>query len=216
MNENYEYDYDNIEEKSAYWALVKIAGLVTRIKYKYKCVGAENIPSDGKLIIAANHVSAFDPAFVVMRCKRQCHYMSKTELFDNMLLAKIMNCMNAFPIDRQKLDRKAIYHAEKVLADDKVLGIFPEGTRSPTGLPIKPKSGIGMIALNSKADILPAAIYIDINDKSKRKKITLRYGKVIKFDEIQFESEKKSAQMKQITEMVMDNIIALREEKHCK
>lgn len=216
MNEKYVYDYENVEEKGKYWIIVKLASAVTTMKYKYKSIGEENIPSEGKLIIACNHISAFDPSFIVMRCKRQCHYMSKTQLFDNMIVAKLMDWVNAFPIDRDKFDRKALYHAEKVLNNDKVLGIFPEGTRSATGLPIKPKSGIGMIALNTKADILPAAIYRDLDDKHFRKRITMRYGKVIKFDEIEFTSDKKSAQMKQITEMVMDEIIALREEKHCK
>ncbi len=210
------YDYDKVVENKFYNKTKFVSKIAIKIRNKYKCVGQENIPQEGKLIIASNHISSFDPAYIMVKSKRPCHFMAKVQLFENNLLAKILIKSNAFPVDRDKLDRKALKHAGLVLENEKVLGIFPEGTRSKNLKPIEAKNGVGMIALMSKADILPVSIYRDPDDTGLRKKVTVRFGEVIKFDEIEFESEKKSLQTHQLTNIIMGEIISLWEEGHCK
>ena len=123
-----------------------------------KIIGAENIPKTGAFILAANHVSNFDPPFLGTFIERVVNFMGKEELFKNPIMAAICRGLNVFPVKRGAADKNAIKNAVKVLKSDGCLGIFPEGTRSKTGKLGKAELGVSVIAAMTKAPIIPAAI----------------------------------------------------------
>lgn len=123
----------------------------------YKTEGVENMPPQGPVIIAANHVSNWDPVVVGISFKRPVHFIAKVELFNNVLLGKLLTKLNAFPVKRGTPDRKAIRQALDILQNGEVLGIFPEGERKKEGKETNAHSGIAMLALKSGAPVLPVA-----------------------------------------------------------
>ncbi|HHU70292.1 MAG TPA: 1-acyl-sn-glycerol-3-phosphate acyltransferase [Thermoanaerobacterales bacterium] len=128
------------------------------IMFKWEVKGKENIPKKGPVILCANHISWWDPPIIACSIQRKVHYMAKEELFHNPLARYILTSLGAFPIRRKEADRRAIRKSLQILKEGKVLGLFPEGTRSKTGELLKPEAGVALIALKSKAPIVPIAV----------------------------------------------------------
>lgn len=137
--------------------------IILSISYRIKVKGLENVPLENRLIICANHASNWDPILLSIVFPRQVHWMAKKELFKNKILAFIIYKLGSFPVDRQESDITAIKNALRVLKKDKVLGIFPEGTRVEGFSEENAKPGISLLAIKSQATILP--ISIDSNYK---------------------------------------------------
>ena len=123
--------------------IYRVFSLVT---HPVKVVGAENIPETGKAILCANHQSFQDPLLLATYLKRPMHFMAKKELFQNKLLAKIMDGLGAYPVARGENDLTAIRTSFKLLSEEKMLGIFPEGKRFHDGEMHALQSGVSMIA----------------------------------------------------------------------
>src|SRR5918997_5104165 len=120
--------------------------------------GAEKVPQEGPLIVAANHRRYADPVFVPMAVPRRIQWMAKKELFV-FPLVRFFFFIGAFPVDRQKGGRAALRTALDLLAAGWALGIFPEGTRRKDYDPDHaPKSGVGMLAARANAPILPVFV----------------------------------------------------------
>lgn len=149
-------------EGSRYSKKRKLAGAVNGwwIKFltKVQTVGEENIPPYGPLLYVSNHLHNLDPAIQYYVFPRPLHFMGKQELFRYPVIKQIAEASGGFPVDRGKVDRDALRHAEERLTKGIPLGIYPEGGRSPTGALIEAKAGAGMLALKSGAPILPVAI----------------------------------------------------------
>ena len=128
------------------------------IIFRTQVIGAENLPKSGAFILAANHVSNWDPPFLGTFIEREVCYMGKEELFKNPVMAWICRHLYVFPVKRGAADKTAIKTAVNILRDGKCLGIFPEGTRSKTGKLGKAEAGVSLIAAMTKAPIIPAAI----------------------------------------------------------
>jgi 1-acyl-sn-glycerol-3-phosphate acyltransferase len=125
----------------------------------YKIHGLENLPGDGPVIIACNHISLWDPIIVGCALPRQVSFMAKEELFENPILGRIVSGLGAFPVKRGQGDISAIRKSIGVLKDGNVLGIFPEGTRSKSGDIQEAMAGIALIMEKSQAPILPVKVY---------------------------------------------------------
>ncbi len=120
--------------------------------------GAEKVPKEGPLIVAANHRRYADPVFVPMAVPRRMQWMAKKELFA-FPFVKFFFFIGAFPVDRQKGGRAALRTALDLLAAGWALGIFPEGTRRRGYDPEEaPKSGVAMLATRGKAPVLPVFV----------------------------------------------------------
>ncbi len=180
-------------------------GLILRTRV----IGAENIPKDGAFILAANHVSNWDPPFLGTFIERTVCYMGKEELFSNPIMAAVCRGLHVFPVKRGAADKTAIKTAIKVLKDGKCLGIFPEGTRSKTGQLGKAGSGVSLIAAMTKAPIIPAAIVNTEKIFSHEKffpRLTVVYGMPIKFTG----STKDKAALETFAQELMNEIAKLK------
>jgi 1-acyl-sn-glycerol-3-phosphate acyltransferase len=124
--------------------------------------GLEHVPADGPLIISANHISNADPPFMAVwltpALGRPIHWMAKAEALEWPLAGWFMRQNGAFGIRRGAADTEAFRLAKSVLDDGRVLGAFPEGTRSPTGSLQQAKDGVTLLALRTGAPILPIGI----------------------------------------------------------
>jgi glycerol-3-phosphate dehydrogenase (NAD(P)+) len=122
--------------------------------------GRELIPPEGPVILAANHRSFLDP--FVIGCLpppgRPVHYMAKLELFAHPLVARLLNHLGAFPVRRGRNDDDALATARVLLERGAIVVIFPEGTRRRPGPPGSPRSGVGRLALESGAAVVPVAV----------------------------------------------------------
>lgn len=151
-----------------------------RLFYEVKIIGLENIPTSGRTIICSNHVGLTDPVLLAAMLPRKLNYMAKKELFKNKFLGFAIRKLGAFPVDRDSSGLSAIKTAIKILKDDKVFAIFPEGRRVKEEDSESVKPGIAMISIKGKSSIIP--IYIDTEYKIF-KKIKINIGEPLHFDE---------------------------------
>lgn len=179
------------------------------IIFRTKVIGAKNIPKEGAFILAANHVSNWDPPFLGTFINRTVNYMGKEELFKNPIMAAICRGLNVFPVKRGAADKNAIKTAVKILKFDNCLGIFPEGTRSKTGKIGKAESGVSLIAAMTKAPIIPAAIINTekiFSSEIKFPRLAVVYGEPIKFSG----SAKDKDAMNDFAQYLMNEIVKLK------
>lgn len=150
-------------------------------------LGQENIPKEGKCILAGNHVSNYDAYFLFRGTKRPIHILGKTELFQGPF-SFIFKWMHLIPVDRGRKSPEVIIKAIKLLNKDKIIGIFPEGTfhKKDIILPFKP--GVIKMALDSKSPIVPFVIVGKIKFLGHPKVV---YGQPIYLNEIKDEDPLK-------------------------
>lgn len=175
-----------------------------------KVEGAQNQIKQGPVIVAANHVSNWDPIVVAISLHRPINFMAKAELFNNFFWGKILTKLNAFPVKRGTPDRQAIRHALEILEEDQVLGIFPEGERKKTGSSSSVHAGIAMLALKSGSPVLPVACI----GTDRRlpigwfRPLIVRVGRPLNLEAYQGEKI-TSANMEEVGQKIMHEINAL-------
>lgn len=152
--------------------------------------GLQNVPRTGPLIVASNHRSHADPPVVGVSLPRPVHYMAKRELFEVPLFGPIIRRTGAFPVTRGRPDRRALRWALQLLADGKGVVMFPEGTRSLDGRLKAPELGVALIALKSRAPVLPMALQGTEHilprgaTMPQSHPLKVRYGKPLTFDDL--------------------------------
>lgn len=210
------FDYSKVKEEEALYDNLRPLGkkIVNRL-YDVQYIGIENIPAEGGFIIASNHVKALDPVFIALGVEnRQIHFMGKKELFEKPIVSSLLKKANGFPIVRGGADKEALDYAERVVKEGHILGIFPEGTRSKDYKPARAKSGIGLIAKEAKADILPVSIY-NCDNMKKGTKLTIRFGEVIPYENLGFTEDGPREEIKACAKLVMAEIVKLWGKGHC-
>ena len=127
--------------------------------YKIEYIGRENIPSDRNFIIAPNHISYLDPFVVGEAVKKPIAFMGKKELFENKILAFLLDGLACFAVNREKLEVSTIKTAINVFKTNFwMLGIFPQGGIRRNRKIEKINKGFAVIAKQMKTDILPIGI----------------------------------------------------------
>lgn len=166
---------------SFYKFVLKLFTLYGKTFYKYEVIGAENIPDEGNIIIAANHKSNLDPIFVSIAVKnREVATIAKKELFDNKLLGMVLNKIHAIPIDRENPGVSSIKTILKKIKEGYAIGIFPEGTRVKGDEFGDAKAGLALFAIKGKAHVIPISIISNYRIFSK---VTIFIDKPISFEE---------------------------------
>jgi glycerol-3-phosphate dehydrogenase (NAD(P)+) len=141
-----------------YWPVRAVVANAVLLYFRVRRIGRQHIP-DGPVILAANHRSFLDP-FVVGSClRRPVYFLAKRELFRKRWMGWFLNCMGAFPVRRGESDAESVKTALTLLARGEAVVIFPEGTRIRNGSLGNPKRGVGRLALQSGAPVVPIAVH---------------------------------------------------------
>jgi 1-acyl-sn-glycerol-3-phosphate acyltransferase len=167
--------------------------------FRLEARGTENIPANGPVVLASNHLSNFDPPTVGVKVKRKVHFMAKEELFKIPVFGPLLRSFGAFPVKRGGVSKDAIKSSITMLKEGNVMGIFPEGSRNNQSGAAK--KGAAMIAIRSGAVIVPVAI---IGKYKPFSKIVVCYGKPIDLTAIIEESS--SDMLEQVTDAIMVRI----------
>ena len=181
---------------------------------RVRVVGRENFPPEGtKLVLCSNHISNWDPVIlVVANTKRHVHFMAKAELFSNKLFSWFLGKqLGAFPVRRGTGDSSAIDTAKQIVNDGKLLGIFPEGTRSKDGKLLRPKSGVAVIVAQTGATVIPAAVVTKHQKAKLFRRVTIAYGKPLTPEELHL-ADAENPDIRYATRLLMEKIAELIEQ----
>lgn len=142
-----------------------VLGPLLRVLFRPWVRGMENIPTTGPVILASNHLSFSDSIFLPLQSRRPVVFLAKSEYFTGnglkgALTRWFFKSTGQLPIDRSggKASEASLNTGLKVLSQGQVLGIYPEGTRSPDGRLYRGRTGIARMVLESKAPIIPVAM----------------------------------------------------------
>jgi len=163
-----------------------LISLPTLLLYRVRAIGTENVPKRGALILAPNHFSQMDHFFVgLYLLRRKVRFMAKSQMFGPPVLTYIYKHGGVFPVRRGQRDEKAIETALTLLDQGEMLLMYAEGGRSRSGELGQVKPGIGRIALESGAPVVPVAIYGSAKVRRWKRlrfpKITVEFGEPLSF-----------------------------------
>ena len=162
-----------------------IVSLPTLLIYRVRAIGRENVPKDGPLILAPNHFSQMDHFFIGLYLRRKIRFMAKSQMFGPPVLTYIYKHGGVIPVRRGHHDEKAFETAFDVLGQEGMLLIYAEGGRSRSGELGEPKRGVGRLALESGAPVVPVAIHGSAKVRRWKRlrfpKVTVQYGEPLSF-----------------------------------
>jgi 1-acyl-sn-glycerol-3-phosphate acyltransferase len=148
-----------------YWVVKAIIGPFLRLIFRPWSEGTENVPRTGPAILASNHLSFSDHFFAPLPLPRKVVFLAKSEYFTGRgvkgLLSKVFfSGIGQIPVDRTggAASERALRAGLRVLAGGELLGIYPEGTRTPDGRLYRGKTGVARLALEARAPVIPTAM----------------------------------------------------------
>jgi len=141
-----------------YWLMRAWVQPFAHLYWRLGRIGREHIPASGPVILVSNHRSFIDPFIIGLCSRRPVYYVAKEELFHNRLLGWFVGSLGAFPVKRGAGDADFVETAKAILKRGDPVLIFPEGTRTRPGALGKPKRGVGRLALETGATVVPVAI----------------------------------------------------------
>ena len=171
-----------------YRAVKLLLSPVFRLLWRVRVEGAEHVPASGPVILAPNHVSFLDSFFMPLVVRRRVTFVAKAEYFDSWKTAWFFRAVGQIPMRREggSASERALAAARDVLQDGDVLGIYPEGTRSPDGRLYKGHTGVARLALGCKVPVVPIGL-VGTSEVQRPgsnlprpfKRVTVRFGEPI-------------------------------------
>jgi 1-acyl-sn-glycerol-3-phosphate acyltransferase len=162
-----------------------LVSLPTLLIYRVRAIGLKNVPKAGPLVLAPNHFSQMDHFFVGLFLRRKIRFMAKSQMFGPRVLTYIYKHGGVFPVRRGHQDEEAFKTAFELIAQGEMLLVYAEGGRSRSSDLGEPKPGIGRIALESGAPIVPVAIHGSARVRRWKRfrfpKVTVEFGEPLTF-----------------------------------
>ncbi len=201
-----------------YWLARGFVYLCLWVKYRIRTEGRGHIPAEGGLVIAANHCSYLDPPTMAAAVhNRLVHFMARDTLFSNAFVRWYFPRAGVIALDRTRGDLGALKKAVSLLKEGQVIGLFPEGTRSPDGKMRDAKGGIGFLIAKGAAPVVPMHISgtFEAFPKGANRfgpgRIQVRFGPLITIEEIRAAMPEKG-DYEAVWALVMRRIRELAEE----
>lgn len=141
-----------------YWIVRATLQPLFHIYFRMTRDGTGHVPREGPVIFASNHRSFLDPMVIGTLTRRPVYYVAKKEHFLHPLRARVMSMLGAFPVNRGAGDTQAMETARAILERGDCVCIFPEGTRTRPGPLGSAHRGVGRLALQTGAPVVPVAI----------------------------------------------------------
>jgi 1-acyl-sn-glycerol-3-phosphate acyltransferase len=194
------------------WVYTLVRVLLTpylAIVHRARAIDTQNVPQAGKVIVAPNHFSFLDHFFVAVFLRRRVNFMAKSQLFKRPMQF-IFTHGGVFPVRRGFRDEEAFETAHAVLARNDLVVMYPEGGRSRTGELGDPKPGLGRLALESGAMVVPTAIVGTQKARNWKRfnfpQVTVLYGEPVRFEQIDNPTRE---QQQAASQLVFDRVKAL-------
>ena len=202
-----------------YWFLKFVAiGPVVRLVFRPRTEGTENVPANGAAILASNHLSAADWIFMPLMIRRRVTFLAKAEYFTGtgvkgFLQRAFFSGAGQVPIDRTSASaaEDAIQTGLRTLEQGKLLGIYPEGTRSPDGRLYRGKTGVARMTLETGVPVIPVGMVYTRKKMPFGRKITrvqVRFGEPLDFTRYEGLSGDRFVE-RSITDEIMYEIMTL-------
>ena len=203
-----------------YWVLKIALTPLLHILYRVKVEGRENVPRSGPVILASNHQSFIDSIFLPLTVHRRVTFVAKAEYFETWKTAWFFRAVGMIPIKRDggSASERALLAAKDVLASGGVLGIYPEGTRSPDGRLYRGHTGVARLAMQCGAAVVPVAQFgtADVQPIGAMrpkffKKVVIRMGPPLHFEPAGTANGDKPGigEHRRITDQIMREIASL-------
>jgi 1-acyl-sn-glycerol-3-phosphate acyltransferase len=183
------HDRSRAKHPNAMYELVRIVtSLYGWLVFRVRGVAPEHVPASGAVILAPNHFSFMDHFFLGAFIRRKVRFMAKSQLFKPPM-SVVYNNGGVFPVRRGHRDEEAFTTANAILARGEALAMYCEGGRSRTGeLGDKARPGIGRLALESGAPVVPVAIIGSSQVRNWKRgqfpKVTVMYGSPFRFERV--------------------------------
>src|SRR3954452_17102243 len=191
-----------------YWLMRALLQPFAHLYWRLSRIGREHIPESGPIIFVANHRSFLDPFIVGLTCRRPVYYVAKQELFKHRLFGWFISSLGAFPVRRGEADADMVETARAILRRGDPVLIFPEGTRTRPGALGKPKRGVGRLALETGAPVVPVAIKgteaIRRGWRIRPHKVRVRVGNALHFPQV---DEATSQLAAAVTDRIWPNVM---------
>ena len=163
--------------KALYFTCLYITLFLFKLFYRLKVYGKDHL-SSGSAIIAANHISFFDPPLIVVACQKELHFLARHTLFKS-TFGKILEFFHTHPIKKNATNISIIKHINELLKQGHKVVLFPEGMRSPDNELREIKPGIGVLIARSKAVIIPTYIHGAYDVWNRHRKFPKLFGKIV-------------------------------------
>ncbi|MBQ4626453.1 MAG: 1-acyl-sn-glycerol-3-phosphate acyltransferase [Clostridia bacterium] len=161
------------DRETGFRVIRSIINPLFKFYYTPEIIGAENIPEEGAIVVAGNHMHIMDQCHIFLATERTIHYIAKKEYFDGKF-AWFFRLAGCIPVDRSRKDLSCAMSAMKVLKKDGAIGIFPEGTRNKTDKFLLPfKSGAVSMAQKTGAKIVPFGVAGNYKFRSKNLRVVI-------------------------------------------
>jgi glycerol-3-phosphate dehydrogenase (NAD(P)+) len=191
-----------------YWIARGILQPFFHLYFRLSRIGREHIPESGPVIFASNHRSFLDPFILGVCSRRPIYYVAKREIFANPIIAWFVGSLGAFPVHRGAGDGDMLATARAILERGDCVVIFPEGTRTRPGALGRPKRGVGRLALETGAPVVPVAIKgteaVRNGWRIRPHKIRVRIGRPLTFPQVDSVSPQLAAA---VTDRIWPNVM---------
>jgi 1-acyl-sn-glycerol-3-phosphate acyltransferase len=149
-----------VNRTDAIWSIGRLTiGTATHLVARTRAYGAERVPQEGGVVVAANHFSWIDPPALGEACPRTLYMVAKIEAHRVPGLGQLMRSFGALSVRRGESDREAVRLMREAVRHGNALGMFVEGTRQRSGVPGPVQPGAAMVAINEDVPVVCAAIY---------------------------------------------------------
>jgi 1-acyl-sn-glycerol-3-phosphate acyltransferase len=192
-----------------YWLIRALFQPFFHLYFRLSRIGREHVPESGPVIFCSNHRSFLDPFVIATIARRPMYYVAKQELFAyHPVLTWLLNALGAFPVRRGAGDQDMLATARTILERGECVLIFSEGTRIRPGALGRPKRGVGRLALETGAPVVPVAV---IGTEAVRQgwrirphKVRIRVGSPLTFPKVEHPSPQLAAA---VTDRIWPNVM---------
>ena len=191
-----------------YWLVRAILQPFFHLYFRLSRIGREHVPESGGVIYCSNHRSFLDPFVIATIARRPMYYVAKQELFKHRLVGWFLNSLGAFPVNRGAADKDMLETAKSILERGEAVLIFAEGTRIRPGALGRPKRGVGRLALETGAPVVPVAVIgteaIRRGWRIRPHKVRIRVGSPLTFPKVEQASPQLAAA---VTDRIWPNVM---------
>jgi 1-acyl-sn-glycerol-3-phosphate acyltransferase len=196
----------------SFWLLFRF---VFKAYFRWRVYNSQRVPSQGAVILAANHASFLDPPLVGAALTRPLNYLARDTLFSVPVVGRLLRLWKVVPVDRDGGGAAGLRAILERLLQGGAILLFPEGTRTSDGQLQRARSGIGLVAIKSSAPIVPVRIFGTFEAYGRQtrfpraRQVALKFGAPLNFEELRAEAKAcPKPRLKQIYQQVAEEIMA--------